>query len=457
VKHSIKWNAKQEEALKLIAGDCKFVMLDGGAGSGKSFVIVFALVMRALMAPNSVHGCFRETAVSLKNSLFNDTFKSVLRCIEGGELLKGKNPYVQFKSQDMEIHFGNGSRILFAGLDDDERRERLLGMRFDSVFLNEISSIKSYSSVSLLLSRLRAPVLGGNGKPIRLKMLLDCNPPTRSHWSYKMFFKKVQPQSNKPFRNPDDYVNLSMNTQDNLAVLGTEYMDTMTDGMTEREARRMVSGEWLSDDENALFKIDDIESSRINLPEGVTDRAIAMQEWRSKMKRMVVGVDPAMTNTVRSDEHGIVVAGIGEDDELYVFADLSRKGSPQLCADIVERAFHDFKADCVVYETNQGGDWVEQILKGSGITGLPLKGVRAFVGKQLRAEPISALYERHKVHHLGYFKEMEDQLESLTLDYNRTKQGSPDRLDALVFALTELALSHQTKPRKMIQTVNAAF
>lgn len=166
--------------------------------------------------------------------------------------------------------------------------------------------------------------------------------------------------------------------------------------------------------------------------------------------RIVVGVDPATTDKEGSDETGIVVAGLGVDKHAYVLADYSGKYSPQAWGEKVAFAFRTWQADMVVAEVNQGGDMVKHILNSID-PNMTIRTVHASRGKMARAEPVAQKYEQGKVHHVGrpvldadglkkegHLDNLEDQMctwERLSATY------SPDRIDALVWALTELMIS----------------
>jgi len=153
------------------------------------------------------------------------------------------------------------------------------------------------------------------------------------------------------------------------------------------------------------------------------------------LKRIVVAVDPAISNKAESAETGIIVAGIGVDNQAYVLDDLSMKGSPGEWAQAVVSAYHKYHADRIVLEANQGGDMVRHTI-ATVERNAPIKLVHASRGKRTRAEPVAALYEQGRVHHVGFYAQLEDQLCGWVPDYGE----SPDRLDALVWALTELMI-----------------
>lgn len=177
--------------------------------------------------------------------------------------------------------------------------------------------------------------------------------------------------------------------------------------------------------EGGLFQWDDIDTHRTKQPPSLT--------------RIVVAVDPSGSSS--GDEVGIVVAGLGVDGHGYVLSDKSLQASPKQWANAVVSAYNTFQGDRVVGERNYGGDMIESTLRSiEGGKSLPYKDVVATRGKELRAEPISALYEQGLVHHVGEFAMLEDEMTTW-------KPGgkSPNRLDALVWALTELML-HNAVP-----------
>lgn len=154
------------------------------------------------------------------------------------------------------------------------------------------------------------------------------------------------------------------------------------------------------------------------------------------MTRVIVAVDPAVTSGEDSDETGIVVAGVGVDGSGYVLADRSCRLSPDGWAKRAVQAYIDFGADRIVAEVNNGGDMVESVLRTVDRS-VPFTKVHASRGKRTRAEPVAALYEQGRVTHAAAFPDLEDQLCGWTPESGE----SPDRLDALVWALTELMLT----------------
>jgi predicted phage terminase large subunit-like protein len=194
-----------------------------------------------------------------------------------------------------------------------------------------------------------------------------------------------------------------------------------------RMGRQELYAEVLDDTEGALWGYSMIESMRI--PE----------ERMPDLARIVVAIDPAVTNNEDSDETGIVVAGMGVDGKYYVLEDASGKMSPDGWGRKAVDCYYKNQADRIVAEVNNGGDLVERLIRTID-NKVPYTPVHASRGKLVRAEPIAALYEQKKVHHVGTFPELEDQMTS----FIGGSKKSPDRLDALVWALTELSQSSGT-------------
>ena len=186
-----------------------------------------------------------------------------------------------------------------------------------------------------------------------------------------------------------------------------------------RVGRQELYGELLEDVEGALWTRGVIDRNRVTVA--------------PPMSRVTVSIDPAVTNTQASDETGIIVCGSDTQGHGYVLADYSFKGSPLEWATKAVEIFDKHKADSILIEVNQGGDMVGAVLKQVRL-GLPIREVRAHVGKKLRAEPVAAMYEQGRIHHVGSFDTLEDQMTTWTPDV----PNSPDRLDAMVQAFADL-------------------
>ena len=216
-------------------------------------------------------------------------------------------------------------------------------------------------------------------------------------------------------------------SDDNRANLSPEFYRSVIDKYRgTRLGRQEIEAEILEDVPGALWTRQLIDATRISLDQCRFDR----------LQRIVIAVDPAVTSNPDSDETGIVVAGLTNTWHVVIIDDLSLKGSPLEWAKVSIAAFLSRRADRIVGEVNNGGDLVARNIYAVN-PHVPFRAVRATRGKYLRAEPVSALYEQGRVHHVGCFGALEDQMCNWT---PQSGEKSPDRLDALVWAVTELVV-----------------
>lgn len=300
-----------------------------------------------------------------------------------------------------EIRLTNGSRIkLFSAQEPD----RLRGPQHHGAWCDELSSYQYEDTWAQLQFGLR------------LKKD-DLTPQT---------VVTTTPRPTKLFRTlakkPGTIITRG-STYDNKANLSSEFIREIEDayGGT-RLGRQELMGELLLDQPGALWTMDLIEATRV--------------ERAPDMARVVVAIDPAVTNHEDSDMTGIVVVGKGVDGRAYVLADRSCRMSPADWAQRAIQAYDEFQADRIVGETNQGGDMIRTIINQYRPT-IPYRGIVAKRGKLLRAEPVSALYEQGRVSHVGTMVDLEDQMVTWVSDQ---ANYSPDRLDALVHGITELGI-----------------
>lgn len=189
--------------------------------------------------------------------------------------------------------------------------------------------------------------------------------------------------------------------------------------------RQELEGEIIEERDDALWRRDWIERLRLERP--------------PELGRIVVAVDPPVTSGGSADACGIVVAGLGVDGRGYVLADRTVQGrQPHVWARAAVAAFHDYSADRIVAEVNQGGELVGLVLRKVD-EGLPIRLMRASRGKWLRAEPVAALYAEGRVAHVGEWPDLERQMTEFGPG-GLSGGRNPDRLDALVWALTELMI-----------------
>lgn len=221
-------------------------------------------------------------------------------------------------------------------------------------------------------------------------------------------------------------------TYENIGNLAPQFVDEILrryEGTT--LGRQELHAEVLDDLDGALWQRSQLDANRVITP--------------PHLNRIVVAVDPAVTSKSDSAETGIIVAGIGIDHKAYVLDDVSLRGTPDEWGRAVVGAYHRWRADRIVAESNQGGDMVQHIIRTVD-RNVPIRLVHASRGKRTRAEPVAALYEQDRVHHVGMWGQLEDQLCSWVPDVS----PSPDRLDALVWAITELVIDGDRQPLAVV-------
>lgn len=404
---------RQQEANRLLGSKAKHVLLYGGARSGKTFLIVRAMVTRALAAQKSRHVIMRHRFNHLRASIIADTLPKVLELC-----WPGVAQHCHMDKQDWFYRLPNGSEIWMGGLDDKERTEKILGQEYATVFLSECSQI-GFSARNMALTRL------AQNTRLRLKAFYDCNPPGDAHWTYRLFIKKVNPESRLPVSQVEDYASMRLNPGDNVANLPADYLRQLED-LPARMRQRFLAGEFQASIEGALWTMEGLDAVRAmtRLPD---------------MQRVVIAVDPSGCHgeeDKRSDEVGIIVCGLGTDGHGYVIEDLSGRWAPGQWGQIIATAYDRHEADCVVGEINYGGAMVQEVIKAARPR-TPFREVRASRGKAVRAEPISYLFEQRKVSIAGFLPNLEDQLCSFTT-HGYEGDRSPDRADAMIWGLTEL-------------------
>lgn len=194
-----------------------------------------------------------------------------------------------------------------------------------------------------------------------------------------------------------------------------------------RLGRQEIAGEVLDDNPGALFKRADIDKGRLLVAPALT--------------RIVVAIDPAVTSSEGSDDTGIVAAGIDGNGHGYILHDLTLHGSPETWARVATSAYHELKADRIIGEGNNGGDMIESVIRAVD-RNVSYRKVTATRGKDIRAEPVAALYEQGRIHHVGQLPKLEDEMTEW--DPADKSAMSPNRMDALVWAITDLMLADQS-------------
>jgi phage terminase large subunit-like protein len=339
-----------------------------------------------------------QTAADSRDVLADALRTVIVGHRDDGSPMYAMRPDTLYEPSKLRIILPGGATVrLFSAEDPDALR----GYGADCAWCDELAAWRypeSYDQVQIVMSLGRArQIVTTTPRPVRVIRELAADPETIITRG----------------RTIDNEENLRRAA---MATLLRKYGGT-------RLGRQEIDGELLEDVPGALWTRDRIDELRITAA--------------PELSRIVVGIDPAVSSSEDADETGIVVAAKGADGQGYLLADLSCRASPDGWARRAVEALRSWGADRIVAEVNQGGDLVESMIRTID-PGAPYRGVHASRGKRTRAEPVSALYEQGRIHHVGAFPALEDQLCAALPDGG---SGPDDRLDALVWAFTELGLT----------------
>ncbi|MBI1274196.1 MAG: ATP-binding protein [Alphaproteobacteria bacterium] len=385
------------------AGDARLWYISAGRGWGKTLAGAQWLAARALW-----HDGARCAVVAPTYADARDT------CVEGPSGLLTILPpgcVAQWNRSSGELYFFNGSR---ARLFSADQPERLRGPQHHYAWCDEFAAWNSGEAFDQLLFGLR---LGDAPRAV-----ITTTPRARP-WVTSLMQRAAR-GLDVTLTHGTTYDNAANLPPDVLAQLTERYAGT-------RLGRQELMAELLADDSESMWQRAQLDALRV-------DAAPALV-------RTVVAIDPAMSHGPDSDETGIVAAGLGADGFFYVLADASRRARPEIWADAALELYRALNADLIVAEVNAGGALVEQLLR-SRQGGARFKAVHALRGKVERALPIAALYERGCVRHAAALPALELQMTQMRYG-GEDSGGSPDRVDALVWALTELAAHNAAPPR----------
>jgi len=369
-----------------------------GRGWGKTRTGAQDIALYALRNPNVNCAVVAPTHGDLRRVCFggNSGLLSILpkECFLNSKDLKG------YSSSVSEVRLFNGSKITgYAAQEPD----RLRGPQFHRAWCDEVAAWRYPEAFDQLMFGLR---LGDNPQCV-----ITTTP------------KPIQLIKNLVER--DDVYVTRGNTFENEANLAESALTML---------KEKYEGTTIGRQELYAEIVDDIDGALWT--NNLIDRTRLQQDTEKDLSQIIVAIDPAVTANANSDETGIIVVGKDFNNNFYVLEDLSGRHSADKWGRIAINAFYEWEADRIVAEVNNGGDLVERLIRNID-TNVPYRSVRATRGKILRAEPIAALYEQDRVHHIGLYPELEQQMCSYTGETNT----SPDRLDALVWGLTELSKS----------------
>jgi phage terminase large subunit-like protein len=402
-------------------------LIVGGARSGKTFLFVRSVVVRALRGQASRHAILRFRGNAVRSSIGLDTLPKVM------EVCFPHIPLVEHR-QEGYFQLPNGSQIWLGGLDDKDRVEKILGQEYATIYFNECSQIP-YSSVIIARTRLAQVVSG-----LKQRAYYDLNPGGTGHWTHREFFDHRDPVSGKPIVDPESFGQTYISPSENSDNLSPEFLRSL-ETLPEKQRKRFWDGQYVAEVDGALWTYDLIEQCRIDIDDQKARDPKAIVA-KNRITRIVVSVDPsgaAGKEDSRSDEIGIFVVGLGEDGNGYLLEDCTLRDGPAVWGRVAANAYHRWEADSVIAEQNFGGEMVRFTIQTAD-RNVPVKVITASRGKHIRADPVAALYAQGRVKHVGRFPDLEDQLVNFAASGYQGER-SPDRADAAIWGLTELMLA----------------
>lgn len=378
----------------------------GGRGAGKTRL--GAEWVNGLVRGFAPFASHRHGMIALVGETFADVREVMIDGPSGiRTIARGQRPRLEISRR--RLVWDNGAVAQFFSSEDPES---LRGPQFEAAWLDELAKWKNLQACwdmlqfGLRLGERPLQLVTTTPRPLPLLKRLLADP--------EVAVTRLKTADNK--------TNLAPGF---LRMIERRYAGT-------RLGRQELDGEMIEDREDALW-------SRQMIEEAVPDAV-------ETLGRIVVAVDPPASSRRTSDACGIVAAGLDGHGEVVVLADATvRAAKPQEWAARAVALFHKLEADCLVVEVNQGGEMATAVIRTVD-PAVPVKAVRARRGKWLRAEPIAALYQQGRVRHAGRFAELEDEM--CDFGPNGLSNGrSPDRMDALVWAITELMPEGSSRPR----------
>ena len=381
----------------------RYFLLTGGRGSAKSFHVSTFLLNLTYEKGHTILFT-RYTMIAAHISIIPEFLEKI-------DIL-GKHADFEITKTDI-TNKATGSKILFRGIKTSSGNQtaNLKSIQGVTTWVldeaEELTEENTFNTIDLSIRH----------KSLPNRVIMVMNPSHRTHFIYKRWFEGG--------RQPDTtYIHTSY--RDNIDNLSQSFIDqaAKTKVINEERYNHLFLGHWVDSVEGLLWNRALLDRLRI--------------DTRPQLTRVVVAIDPASTANKNSDETGIVVVGRDAQGHGYVLEDKSGRWTPAEWGLLATQAAKAWGADCIVAETNQGGDMVQNVIRNIDST-VRYKGVHATKGKYTRAEPIYNLYELGRVYHVGQHPILELQM----CTFNPNEGESPDRVDALVWGLTEVMLEQK--------------
>jgi PBSX family phage terminase large subunit len=405
---AIKLNSKFKE---LYTSQSRYIYLWGGRGGAKSFTVADFIVRLSFQQGQKI--LYTRYTLTAANKSIIPEFESKL------DSLGCRDAF--YVTKDKIVNKATNVPIIFSGIKTSSGNQtaRLKSIPGITTWIyeefEEHPDRDSFEDIDFTIRK----------KGIQNRIILISNAlHKKKHWQYKRFFEGDHP----------NVTTIYTTYLENLANLNPEFIK-QANRLKEKNPKkyeRKFLGHHYTDSEHALWQWEMIDNNRLD------ESPFRQNEY----DRIVVAIDPAVTSNKNSDETGIMVTA-SEGRKGYVLEDVSGRYSPNEWANKAIAMYNKYDASRIIGEVNNGGDMIESTIKNQDAN-VSYKSVRASRGKKIRAEPIASLYEDNRIHHIGYFPECETELTTW-----EPGDDSPNRLDALVWGMTELFGNKKKKARAL--------
>ncbi len=417
-----RWKNKHARTAQKLPDDLpRAIYFRGGRGGGKTKAATMAFASLivdhfdealewAVVAPTA--GDARTVCME---SVQSGLLVALGATMASGGTIISPGPYVKsYSKTTATIYLESGGIVYSDGADDGAYR--LQGKNLSGVLADEVGLWKNWKAAwdESLRYAVRIPPA---------KMIV-CGTPKRTMPARELVKRLLADDVTLGGRT----INRQLLTRDNEANLDEDTLREFLASMGTALERQELEGDLIDEIDGAMWRIETIDANRLDL--GAEDAFDIINPLR-----VVIGIDPAVTSKDDSDETGIIVAAKGADGRGYVLEDLSGKYRPEDWPPVVIEAAQRWNIDRVIAEVNNGGDYIGSVLRAAGYSGA-YETVHATRGKAVRAEPVAMAYQKGRGVHVGYFAELENQMTSWVPGEGK----SPDRVDALVWAMTYLGV-----------------